>query len=64
MCPEEHPFEEAKRILKDAPDAIDFLVKHATDARWECVQRAHSIFKEHFEKSKTETMTKHDKHKQ
>ena len=47
---EEHPFEEAIRILKDVPDAIDFLVKHAKDARWDCVQKAHKILTDHLKR--------------
>lgn len=47
---EEHPFEEARRILKDVPDAIDLLVKHAKDARWDCVQKAYKILTDHFKK--------------
>tara|TARA_Y100000296_G_C4991168_1_gene165476 strand:- start:389 stop:568 length:180 start_codon:yes stop_codon:yes gene_type:complete len=51
---EEHPFEEARRILKDAPDAIDFLVKHAKDARWDCAQKANKILTDHFKKGDNE----------
>lgn len=50
---EEHPFEEARKILKDAPDAIDFLVKHA-DAKWDCVQKAHNILTDHFKKENSD----------
>ncbi len=47
---EEHPFEEARKILKDAPDAIDFLVKHTKDERWDCLQKANKILTDHFKK--------------
>lgn len=43
--------EDASRILKDVPDAIDFLVKHAKDANWDCVQKAHKTLIEGFKKA-------------